>query len=120
MTQLVDETRRAMGLQASQALNAVEASVWERSSEVIRRAEALLEKSELTPEAALTMLISLLEQRRVCEGLRGQIKDGIRATQRVNARIDAQAERVRAEKEARLYGRNRFGRSKVPIEDEAS
>jgi hypothetical protein len=110
-----DQILRNMGARAKLALDAVDKAVWARSAEIIRRAETLLDTDELTQERAYSLLVSLLEQRKLSTDLDLQVKSGARAARRINLAADRAAEAEEKERDAKLHGRSRFlARTKVP------
>jgi len=109
----VDGAMKIAGHRASMALDAVELAIWKRSASIIQQAESLLDDAQLTPQAAQTLFIQLIEQGKMACSLRVQIKEGIDASHRMNVRADKIAAAAEEEKRVKREGRNRFHRSKV-------
>ena len=111
--EMEDQVRRDMGGRARLALDALDMAIWKRSAEIIARAEFLLERDELTLERAHSLLISLVEQRKMASSLQGQVSEGIKAAHRINRNADRISEQKAEEVRAKTHGSNRFTRSKV-------
>lgn len=115
MSDIEDIAKRNQGGRAQIALGAVEVASWNRSCEIMRKAEALHAENELTPDRAQSLLIALLEHRAVVRSLHAQLQEGLRAAKRINDRLDQRATEVAKAKTESIQGRNRFvTRSKVP------
>lgn len=118
-----DFAKRELGVNSSMALDGLELSIWKRSTETMREAEAALEAGSLTPERAMAILIALVEQHKLVKTLRNQVEEGLRAAVRISRRsveVEVAADRAR---DRRLNGGNRFMRSRVgqvPPADAAS
>ncbi len=113
MSETEDQSARSMGGRASAALDALEMAIWNRSVALMHQGEKLHNDAELTPERSHTILVSLLEQRKIFIGLKTQISQGVKAVHRINRRIDVKANEKATEDRVQTHGRNRFVRSKV-------
>ncbi len=114
MSDQEDFNARQLGTQARFALDAIEVAIWHRAVELMGDARAFYREQELTPERAHSILIGLLEQANMASGLAGQVRNGVKASHRINLRIDAAAAEKAREAHVATHGRNRFGRSKAP------
>ena len=108
-----DQSRRDLGGRARLALDALEVAIWNRSVRILQQAEILQQNDELTLERSHTLMISLLEQRKIFSDLQSQVSAGVKAVLRINKRIDGKAAEKAEEERIRTHGRNRFTRSKV-------
>ena len=111
--EIEDQVTRDMGARASLALDALDVGIWNRSAEIISEAEILLRDGDLTANRALALLISLLEQRNIASNLKSQVREGVKAVHRINAKADKIADVESATKRVTTHGLNRFVRSKV-------
>ena len=111
--ELEDQVTRDMGARASLALDALDVAIWNRSAEIISEAENRLRDGDLTSERALALMIALIEQRNIASNLKSQVREGVKAVHRINAKADAIAEEEAGEARVKARGRNRFVRSKV-------
>ncbi len=104
-----DYEKREAGRIAETAMLGLDATIWKRSVATMRHAEEIYDAGELTPQRAHDLLVALLEQRKLVEGLRSAIEDGVRANARIQESI---AVRAAVDAERAREG-NRFVRSRV-------
>jgi len=103
-----DFAAREHGKQAQMALEVVEGLIEARGEATLAEAEAAYFDGKLTPERAYTLLVTLLEQRRLLLTLERDADQGVAAARRIQKSMDAQTEAVAAETVVSLRGRNRF------------
>ena len=113
MSAAEDQIKRDMAGRARLALDALEVAIWNRSVEILKTAENLSNNGTLTAERSHTLLISLIEQRRIDSGLKSQVSEGVKAVRRMNTQLDLVESKKQTETAARKQGRNRFVRSKA-------
>lgn len=116
-----DAVRRDLGAKSLVAHEALEAAIWRRSADTIQQAEAAYQAGELTAERAFTLLVALLEQRRLAATLEIQIEEGVRAAKRIEAREAAVAAEEKRAAQGAVIGRNRFlGQPGMPSRSKAA